>query len=333
MTGWPALFGTRSSRDELRAPRRGDGRPRRPREVLADPATHRDRSRSPGGGKATRPHDRPRVRVDDAPVRQGDRIRRRPRPRAVRPNHARGGGTGSPRAVRRRGGRGLEAAVGRAPADRRPARGGRHRHRPHEAGPGRRRDPATTRRGGTWPLRIDAARRRADRPLLGRHRPGHRGSGRGARRDDRTRPRAGARRAAAPVHRPRVHHPRLGDRRDGDPHGGRAHDRRRGRGPSLRAPGAHPVDADPPPRDRPRYPRVPRRRQPGGDREGRAGSRRRPVRPGCVAPDVAHRGVDTPGQGPRATDLSAGRLQVLRRLGRARRSHSPLRGRRGGAGR
>ena len=61
--------GRRRRRVDDGAPRRGHRRPRRPRQVLADRATHRDGPGPMGRGEAPGAHDRPRLRVVRAPVR------------------------------------------------------------------------------------------------------------------------------------------------------------------------------------------------------------------------------------------------------------------------
>ena len=61
------------------APRRRHRRPRRPRQVLADRPAHRHGPGPVGRGEAPGPHDRPRLRVDRAPVRARGRVRRRAR--------------------------------------------------------------------------------------------------------------------------------------------------------------------------------------------------------------------------------------------------------------
>ena len=140
-SGTRALFDARTvtddevagsrSRDPVRAGGRRSGRRARPvsgteLRVCAtaghvdhgksslDRPPHGHRPRSLGGGEAPGPHDRPRIRVDDAPVRQRDRVRGRPRPRTLHPQHAGGGRPGAPGAVRGRRRRGLEAASPRS---------------------------------------------------------------------------------------------------------------------------------------------------------------------------------------------------------------------------
>ena len=99
-----------------------------------------------GRGAAARADDRARLRLDDAAVGRAARLRRRARARAVPRHDAGRGRPGARRAVRGRGRRGLDAAVGGAPGGARrprrtarPARGDPRRPRRPRARPSGRR--------------------------------------------------------------------------------------------------------------------------------------------------------------------------------------------------
>ena len=102
------------------------------------------------------------LRLGDAPERARDRVRRRARPRALHPQHARRRRAGAARPVRRGGRRGLEAAVRGAPRRSSTCSGWPAACRAHEARPGRRRD-ARARRGRGARARSRARRSRTRR--------------------------------------------------------------------------------------------------------------------------------------------------------------------------
>ena len=264
-----------------------------------------------GRGEASRPHDRPRVRVVHAPERSRDRVRGRARTRAVRREHARRGRAGSARSVRRRGGRGMETPIRGAPADPRRVGGGRRGDRAHEMRPGRRRDARDRHRRGARARRGNGARARARDPRIRRDRRGSRPTRRRARRA----PGVGARartRAYPAVRRPRLHDQGGGDGRDRHAHGRlpeRIAERRGLPGGASRA------------RPRPADPQARRVAGLSGDEGGRQPHRRRTPRPGprgcprrarSVAPHDRLRRRDPARAGPRS-DPGARRVQGLRR--------------------
>ena len=131
-----------AARRALNRARRRHRGPCRSRQVHVGPRAHRHGPRSLRRGEAARPHHRPRLRVDDAAVRPSGRVRRRPRPCALPQEHARRCRRGRRMCVRRRGDRGMEAAVRRAPAHPGAAR---RAPRGRRADQGRARRRATTR--------------------------------------------------------------------------------------------------------------------------------------------------------------------------------------------
>ena len=147
------------------------------------------------------------------PSRPGRRLRRRPRPRALRQEHARRGRRGRRRGARRRRQRGLDAADRGARADPRPARRPPRHGRAHEGRPRRRRHPRAPRSS------------RSPTASAGPWSSSTRCSGRGlddvrATLDDGASQRAGAarRRATAAVGRPGVRGQGRGNGRDRDAH-------------------------------------------------------------------------------------------------------------------
>ncbi len=243
-------------------------------------AVDRDGPRSSRRGEAPGSDDRARVRVVHAPLGTRARVRRRPGARAVRPHDARRGRTRPPRAVRRRGRRGVEAAVGGAPRDRRRPRLARGGDRAHQARSRR------GRRSGPRPGRGDRARPghgpggRSDRRVLVHDGRGVRRARRRAGRDARRRPRARPRRPPPPARRPRVLDQGLRHRRHGNAHGRTPRNGRGGRAPAVGDPGADPRSTDAPPGRRDRVAGL----------EGRGQPHRRPR---------AHRAGRGPGAGRR----------------------------------
>ena len=233
---------------------RSDGGTRRPRQIDSGGTSHRHVARSARRGTAPRPDHRPRLRVGRY-RRTRDRIRRRPRPRTLRREHARRRRTRPRHHVRRRRHRGLDATVRRAC---------RRAARPRRAAPAGRDQQGRPRR-----------------PHVG-HRPGATAA---SRRDDRARHRdrlgakrthdadgsatgAGHRRRRAAVGGPVVHGARGRHRRHG--HVGRGHDPRRGRPGAQRPPRHRARRAVPGPR--------PVRGRRGGPRGGQPARRRPPQR-------------------------------------------------------
>ena len=260
-----------------------------------------------------------------APLRAGDRVRRRPGARTVHREHAGRRGTGPSGPVRRRRERGLGPAIRRASGD--PRRAGRRgrRRRADETGSRRPRGPRSRGGGDPRATRGHRAGEREGGARLGDDRRGARRSPRGARR----RPRIGVaatRDAIAVVRRPRLHDRRGRD--GGDRHPERRADggRRRGRALSPRSDGTDPVPPVPQTRRRPRDPGRPGRREPRRDRQGRPRAGRCGRCRGRLEAHHRVRGHPFSRPRPGTSDHRARRLQGLRRRCGGRRPPADLRG-------
>ncbi len=192
-------------------------RPHRPRQDRAGQGADGHRRRPPARGEAARHHDRPRFRARGV-GRRPRLLRRRAGPRAVRPQHAGGGGRNAGRAAGRGRGRVRDAADARALRDRADARtlaGSRRRHEDRPRLARARRGHALGRAGSDARL---LPGRCPDRPGLREDRRGHRGAAADAGRSGARGPRGamGERRRTAPD-RPRVPDPRFRPGRHGEP--------------------------------------------------------------------------------------------------------------------
>ena len=299
-----------------RAPRRSrDGRPRRSRQVLADRPAHRHRSRPLGRGEASRPHDRPRLRLD-ARSRAGARSGSSTCPATSGScgNMLAGVGPVRARAVRRRRRRGVEAAVRGAPADPRRARRGGRRGRAHEARPRGRRDARDRRRTRSRERVAGTALEGA--PIVAVSSV----TGEGL---EQLRAALDAMLADAPapedgrarlLRRPGVHDQGRGHGGHGHARGRLPRRRRRGRALPDRAPRADPIAADPQEGRGARVPGRARRGEPGGRRARRPGAWRR-ARPARErgARRRRSRPSSAPVRGLGRSDHVARRLQAARR--------------------
>ena len=151
-----------------------DRGPHRPRQDRARARPDRRRHRPAPGREAARDHDRPWLRLA-RPRRGPPRPGRRPRPRAVHPQHAGRGVGARPDHAHRRRGRFGDAPDPRAPGDPPLARPVGGPGRPDQVRPGRRGLARSGRRGRAGTGRGDVPGRFGHRPDLG-------GDGRGDRR-------------------------------------------------------------------------------------------------------------------------------------------------------
>ena len=296
------------------------GRARRPRQILARPGAHRDRSRPLRRGEAPRADDRSRL-CPCRHRRRGDQLRRRAGTRPVPAQHAGRRRRRRRLPVRRCRHRGLEAAERGAPADPRAGRSPARRRGPDQGRPARRQ-----RAGGAG---LPRGRRPARRHVPRRGASGARGRAGGRRcrpaRGGARRPRPHDARSARPrpvasVDRPCLLRAWKRDGRHRDAHRRLDGDRRPGRRRAGRPAGQGARDPDH--RHRRRRDRTwsPCGAQPRRRRTQRRGpwARRRRHRP--LADGGAPRRLADRADQPRSRRLPAWRLPRLHRFGRARRT-------------